>query len=255
MEARIDEIGDSTYRLSIHVPELAGPAGFTFNQFLVLGEEPLLFHCGLRKMFSLVSGAVARIIPLERLRWITFGHFEADECGSMDEWLAAAPRAQIAHGVVGCGVSIRDMAARPPRVLADGEVIDIGGKRIRYIDTPHVPHGWDAGVIFEESTATLFCGDLFTQLGNSPALTETDIVEPAMAAEDSSTSPASARPPHRPFVDWPIWRRAPWRSCTARLSPAMQPRRSAAWPTTTNAACGRRSPTNLTRSRPVVASQ
>jgi flavorubredoxin len=186
MEAKIDEIGDRTYRLSIHVPELAGPAGFTFNQFLVLGDEPLLFHCGLRKMFPLVSGAVARIIPLERLRWITFGHFEADECGSMDEWLAAAPRAQIAHGVVGCGISIRDMAARPPRVLADGEVIDIGGKRIRYIDTPHVPHGWDAGVIFEETTGTLFCGDLFTHLGNGPALTEADIVEPAMAAEDNA---------------------------------------------------------------------
>ena len=184
MDARIDEIGDRTYRLSIHVPELVSPAGFTFNQFLVLGDEPLLFHCGLKKMFPLVAGAVARIIPLERLRWITFGHFEADECGSMDEWLAAAPRAQIAHGVVGCGVSIRDMAARPPRVLADGEVIDIGGKRIRYIDTPHVPHGWDAGVVFEESTATLFCGDLFTHVGNGPALTGTDIVEPAMAAED-----------------------------------------------------------------------
>jgi flavorubredoxin len=186
MEAKIDEIGDGTYRLSVHVPGLVSPAGFTFNQFLVLGEEPLLFHCGLRKMFPLVSGAVARIIPLERLRWITFGHFEADECGSIDEWLAAVPRAQIAHGVVGCGVSIGDVAARPPRVLADGEVIDIGGKRIRYLDTPHVPHGWDAGVIFEESTSTLFCGDLFTQLGDGPALTETDIVEPAMAAEDGS---------------------------------------------------------------------
>ena len=186
MEAKIDEIADGTYRLSIHVPEIAPPAGFTFNQFLVLGEEPLLFHCGLRKMFPMVSGAVARIIPIERLRWITFGHFEADECGSINEWLAAAPRAQIAHGLVGCSVSIRDVADRPPRVLTDGEVLDIGGKRIRYIDTPHVPHGWDAGVIFEETTSTLFCGDLFTHLGNGPALTNTDIVEPAMAAEDHS---------------------------------------------------------------------
>ena len=197
MEARIDEIGDSTYRLSIHVPEISPPAGFTFNHFLVLGEEPLLFHCGLRKMFPLVSAAVARIIPIERLHWITFGHVEADECGSIDEWLAAAPRAQIAHGVVGGGVSIRDVAARPPRVLADGEVTDIGGKRIRYIDTPHVPHGWDAGVIFEESTGTLFCGDLFTHLGDGPALTEADIVGPAMAAEDSfrftSLGPTTAR--------------------------------------------------------------
>jgi flavorubredoxin len=186
MEAKIDEIGDSTYRLSIYVPKIYPPFGFTFNQFLILGEEPLLFHCGLRKMFPLVSAAVARIIPVERLRWLIFGHFEADECGSMNEWLAAAPRAQIAHGLVGCSVSIRDFADRPPRVLSNGEAIDIGGKRVRYIDTPHVPHGWDAGVVFEETTSSLFCGDLFTQLGNGPALTETDIVEPAMAAEDDS---------------------------------------------------------------------
>jgi flavorubredoxin len=186
MEAKIDEIGDSTYRLSIYVPEIAPPFGFTFNQFLILGDEPLLFHCGLRKMFPLVSAAVARIIPVERLRWLIFGHFEADECGSMNEWLAAAPRAQIAHGLVGCSVSIRDFADRPPRMLSNGEAIDIGGKRVRYIDTPHVPHGWDAGVVFEETTSSLFCGDLFTQLGNGPALTETDIVEPAMAAEDDS---------------------------------------------------------------------
>jgi flavorubredoxin len=196
METRIDEIGDGIYRLSTFVPEIAPPSGFTFNEFLVLGDDPLLFHCGLRKMFPLVSAAVARIIPLERLRWITFGHFEADECGSMNEWLAAAPRAELAHGMVSCTVSIADMADRPPRVLANGEVIDLGGKRVRYVDTPHVPHGWDAGVIFEETTGTLFCGDLFTHTGNGTPLTDSDIVEPAMAAEGlfqyTSLGPATA---------------------------------------------------------------
>src|SRR5690242_9917098 len=184
METRIDEIGANVYRLSVLVPDVAPPAGFTYNHFLILGDEPLLFYCGRRKMFPLVSGAVAKIIPIDRLRWLTFGHFEADECGSMNEWLAAAPQAQLAHGIIGCRISVADMADRPPRVLSDGEVIDIGGKHLRYIDTPHVPHGWDAGVIFEETTNTLFCGDLFAHLGNPPALTSSDIVGPAIAAED-----------------------------------------------------------------------
>ena len=184
MQTNIDEIGPGIYRLSIFTPEVARPAGFTYNHFLILGDETLLFHCGRRKMFPLVSEAVAKIIPVDRLRWLTFGHFEADECGSMNEWLAAAPHAQLAHGMIGCHVSVADLADRPPRVLSDGEVVDIGGKRLRYIDTPHVPHGWDAGVIFEERTKTLFCGDLFTHLGNPPAITEGDIIGPAMAAED-----------------------------------------------------------------------
>ncbi len=184
MGTSISEIADGIYRVSIFVPDIAPPAGFTFNQFLVLGDEPLLFHTGLRRMFPLVSEAVSRIMPVSNLRWITFGHFEADECGAMNEWLAVAPNAQVAHGMTGCMVSLNDMADRPPRVLANGEVVDIGGKRIRYIDTPHVPHGWDAGVIYEETTRTLFCGDLFTHLGNGPAITESDIVGPALAAED-----------------------------------------------------------------------
>jgi flavorubredoxin len=145
METRIDEIGDGIYRLSTFVPDIVPPTGFTFNQFLVLGDEPLLFHTGLRKIFPLVSSAVSRIMPVEKLRRVTFGHYEADECGSMNEWLAVAPQAQIALGVLGCDLSINDTADRPPRVLSDGEVLDIGGKRIRYLDTPHVPHGWDAG--------------------------------------------------------------------------------------------------------------
>ena len=195
LATKISEIADGIYRLSTFVPQIAPPAGFTFNQFVVLGEEPLLFHTGLRQMFPLIRDAVSRLLPPERLRWIAFGHYEADECGAMNEWLAIAPNAQVAHGRTGCMVSLNDMADRAPRVLEDGEVIDLGGgKRIRYLDTPHTPHGWDAGVVYEESTGTLLCGDLFTQLGDGPALTEGDVVTPAIAAEDlfnySSLNPA-----------------------------------------------------------------
>jgi flavorubredoxin len=173
------------YRLSTFVPEIAPPAGFTFNQFLVLGDQPLLFHTGLRKMFPLTLAAVRRIVPPDRLRWIAFGHYEADECGAMNEWLAVAPHAQVTHGNTGCMVSLNDMADRAPRALADGETIELGGgKRVRYVDTPHTPHGWDAGVLYEETTRTLMCGDLFTQLGDGPALTEGDVVGPAIAGED-----------------------------------------------------------------------
>ena len=193
METKVAEIAPGIYRLSTFVAEIAPPSGFTFNQFLVLGDEPLLFHTGLRRMFPQVRDTLARVIAPERLRWIAFGHYEADECGAMNEWLAAAPRAQVAHGQTGCLVSLNDMADRAPRILADGEVIDLGGKRVRYIDTPHVPHGWDAGVMLEEASATLLCGDLFTQLGDGPALVEGDVVGPAIAAEDlfrySSLSP------------------------------------------------------------------
>jgi flavorubredoxin len=185
METKINEIASGIYRLSTFVPEIAPPAGFTFNQFLILGDEPLLFHTGLRRMFPLVREAVSRLIPPEQLRWIAFGHYEADECGAMNEWLAVAPQAQVAHGQTACLVSLNDMADRTPRVLQDGETIGLGnGKRVRYLDTPHIPHGWEAGVLYEEETGTLLCGDLFTQLGDGPALTERDIVGPAIAAED-----------------------------------------------------------------------
>jgi flavorubredoxin len=195
METRIDEIAGSIYRLSTFVGNVAPPAGFTFNQFLVLGEEPLLFHTGPRGLFPLVRSAVSRLIAPERLRWITFGHYEADECGAMNEWLAVAPQAEVPHGQTGCMVSLNDMADRTPRVLQDGETIDLGnGKRVRYLDTPDIPHGWEAGVLYEETTGTLLCGDLFTQLGDGPALTRTDIVGPAIVAEDmfnfSSLNPA-----------------------------------------------------------------
>ena len=146
MQTTTHEIADGVYRFSTFVPEVAPPAGFTFNQFLIVADEPMLFHCGPRAMFPLVSEAVAAVIPLQRLRWISFGHVEADECGSMNSWLAAAPNAQIAHGATACMVSLNDMADRAPRMLADGEVLDLGGRRVRWRDTPHVPHGWEAGL-------------------------------------------------------------------------------------------------------------
>lgn len=184
MQTDIQEIAPGIYRLSTFVAEIAPPLGFTFNQFLVDAGQPLLFHCGPRAMFPLVSSALERVMPLSKLRWIGFGHVESDECGSMNQWLAAAPDAQVVHGQTACMVSLNDLADRPPRALAHGEVLDLGGKRVRYLDTPHVPHAWESGVMFEETTGTLFCGDLFTHLGNGPAITEDSILEPATAAED-----------------------------------------------------------------------
>ena len=194
METTVHEINDGIYRLSTFIPEVAAPAGFTFNQFLVVGDEPLLFHTGPRMMFPLVAEAVAKVVPVESMRWITFGHVESDECGAMNTWLAAAPNAQIAHGALGCMVSLDDMCDRPPRPLADGEVIDLGGKRLRQISTPHVPHGWEAQVLYEETTGTLLCGDLFSHVGNAAALVTDDVITPAMDAE--SVFHATCLAPH-----------------------------------------------------------
>ena len=198
MDAKIDEIANGIYRLSTHASQVAPPAGLTYNVFLILGDEPLLFHTGKRGMFPAVSAAISRVLPADRLRWITFGHYEFDECGAMNDFLAAAPHAEVAHGKIACRVTLNDMADRAPRALVDGEAIDVGGgRRVRYLDTPHIPHGWEAGVLYEESTGTLLCGDLFTQLGNPPALTSDDIVGPALAAEDlfrfSSLHPSTGR--------------------------------------------------------------
>lgn len=182
MQTRTDEIADGIFRFSTLVPD-AAPGGFTFNQFLIRADQPLLFHTGPRRMFPLVSEAIARVVPLESLRWVCFGHVEADECGAMNELLALAPRAEVAHGALGCMVSLDDLCDRPPRKLADGEVIDLGGKLVRHIDTPHVPHNWEARVLFEETTKTLFCGDLLSHVGDGPALATDDVVEKAIAAE------------------------------------------------------------------------
>ena len=195
MSTQVHEIAPDIFRISTHVPDI-GPTGLTFCQFLVRDDEPLLFHTGHRSMFPAVAEAVGTVMPMDSLRWITFGHVESDECGSMNDFLAAAPNATVAHGGLGCMVSLNEMADRPPRPLNDGEVIETGTKRFRHIDTPHVPHNWEARVLFEETTGTLFCGDLFTHLGDGPAVTDNDIVGPATQAEDmflaSSLAPSTA---------------------------------------------------------------
>jgi flavorubredoxin len=191
METRVTEIADNIYRFSTYLPQ-AGPGGFTFNQFLVDADEPLLFHTGLRHIFPLVSEAVARVLPLQRLRWITFGHFEADECGAMNQFLAASPQATVAHGSIGVMVSIIDQADRPPRSLSDGEILDLGGKRMRRLETPHVPHGWDAGLFYEETTGTLFAGDFFARPGDYAATTESPdaLYDSGIAFEEALPSTA-----------------------------------------------------------------
>ena len=182
MRTTLNEIGPRVFRLSTFFPDLL-PGGFTFNQFLLDADEPLLFHTGMRGLFPSVVEAAARAVPLNRLRWVGFGHVEADECGSMNQWLAAAPGAQVVHGQIGCMVSLNDLADRSPRALAHGERLDLGGRTVRLLTTPHVPHGWESVVLFEEVTRTLMCGDLFTHAGHGPAITETDVVGPALDME------------------------------------------------------------------------
>src|SRR5271170_7550958 len=183
METRVDEIAERIYRLSTFVPDI-GPRGFTFNQFLIDADEPTIFHTGPRAMFPAVSTAIASLMPLDRLRWIMFGHLEADECGAMNLFLEAAPNAQVAHTAIGCMVSIDDLADRPPVPIAPDGSFDLGGRLIRSIDTPHVPHGWDAHVLYEENTGTLFCGDLLSQVGDGPALATASPFEAATQTED-----------------------------------------------------------------------
>jgi flavorubredoxin len=184
MAAQVTEIADGIFRLSVFVPAIAAPRGFTFNSFLIVDDEPLLFHAGQRGMFPMFSAAAERVMPLERLRWISFGHIEADECGAMNLWLQAAPRAQVVHGETACLISLNDLADRAPRAVKDRELITNGRRRLRYIDTPHVPHAWESGLIFEEATATLLCGDLFTQFG-AEDVTDEDILPAAIEAEDA----------------------------------------------------------------------
>ena len=196
MRTRVDQIADGITRLSTFVPDIS-PAGFTFNQYLIKAAQPMLFHCGGRGLFASVSKAAASVLPVESLRWISFGHVESDESGSMNDWLALAPNAQVVHGQTGCLVSLNDLAARPPRALADGEVLDLGGKRVRWIDTPHVPHGWESGLIYEETTGTLFTGDLFTHVGKGePAIGGASIVPISMETEEMFH--ASSLAPHMP---------------------------------------------------------
>ena len=158
----IHEVADGIYRINTPVGKLGG---FSFNQFLIVDDAPLIFHTGPRKLFPLVREAVASVLPVERLRYIGFSHVEADECGSLNEWLAVAPQSSPLCGKVATLVSIDDMADRPARALADGETLTLGKHAVRWFDTPHLPHAWECGFLMEEQTRTLLCGDLFTQGG------------------------------------------------------------------------------------------
>jgi flavorubredoxin len=177
----VHEISDGIYRINTPV-KIDGAGDFSFNQYLIVDDEPLLFHTGPRKMFALVREAVASVIPVESLRHIAFSHVEADECGSLNEWLRAAPQSAPLCGTVAALVSIDDLADRTPRGLADGELLSLGTHTVRWFDTPHLPHAWECGFLIEERTRTLLCGDLFTQGGaGHPPITESDILGPSEA--------------------------------------------------------------------------
>jgi flavorubredoxin len=177
----VHEIADGIYRINTPVG-LPGAGQFSFNQYLVLDDAPMLFHTGLRGLFPMVSEAVAALMPIEKLRYVGFSHFEADECGALNQFLAAAPHAVAVCGQIAALVSVNDYADRAPRALADGEDLDLGHHRMRWFDTPHVPHAWECGLMMDITTRTFFCGDLFTQGGAGvEALTESDILEPSEA--------------------------------------------------------------------------
>jgi flavorubredoxin len=177
----IHEIADGTYRINTPIRFPDGTA-FSFNQYLVVDDEPLLFHTGPRRLFPLVSEAIGRVLPVDRLRYVGLSHVEADECGSMNEFLALAPRSVPLCGQIATMVSMNDLADRAPRALADGELLALGRHTMRWFDTPHMPHAWDCGLMMDVSTSTFFCGDLFTQPGAGEVpLTEADILAPSEA--------------------------------------------------------------------------
>jgi flavorubredoxin len=183
MDTRVDEIADGIYRVSTFLPKVAPPYGLTVNQFVVLAEEPLLFHAGMRSSFPALVAALRRILPVGDLRWVAFGHVEADECGALNLVLAVAPHAMVAAGAGPWPGAIEDLSDRPVTHLVEEEALDLGGRRVTAIATPHAPHTPEAHVLYEETTGTLLCGDLFTQLGRGPAVTASDLVEAALDAE------------------------------------------------------------------------
>lgn len=178
MTPTVTEIATGVFRISTFSPEF----GIQFNQFLVKDDEPFLMHTGMRKMFAATREGVAQVLDPATVRWIGFSHFESDECGALNEWLATAPRAQPVCSTVGAVVCVDDFAMRPPRPLADDEVLPIGRHRLRFLATPHVPHGWDAGLFFEETERVLLCSDLFFQVGDPQPLTTSDIIGIVRAA-------------------------------------------------------------------------
>jgi flavorubredoxin len=177
----VHEIADGIFRINTPIDIPGGPQ-FNFNQFLVADDAPLLFHTGPRRMFGLVREAVQAVLPAERVRYVAFSHWEADECGALNEWLAVAPQAQAVCSRIGAMVSANDVADRPPRPLGDNEELPLGRHTVRWLDTPHTPHGWDCGLMFETTSRTFLCGDLFTQGGPGDVpLTESDILAPSEA--------------------------------------------------------------------------
>jgi len=179
------EVAEGIYRISTPIPEQTAevPGGFTFNQYLIADDQPLLFHTGPRRLFPLTRDAVAAVLPVERLRWISFSHVEADECGALNDFLAAAPAAAPLCGAIAATISIRDLADRPPRALADGEELALGRHRVQWLDAPHLPHNWECGYLWEPTTRTFLCGDILTSPGSEPAITEGDLVGPIVAME------------------------------------------------------------------------
>jgi flavorubredoxin len=180
----VNEIADGIYRISTPVPPSDDlPPGFTFNQYLIVDEKPVLYHTGLRQMLPVTSQAIASVMPVDGLRYVAFSHVEADECGALNRFLEAAPNAEPLCGDIAAMVSMGDMADRPPRAMADGETLELGRHKVTWIATPHLPHAWECGHLYEETTKTLFCGDLFTQMGaEHPPVTEDDILEPSEQA-------------------------------------------------------------------------
>ena len=210
METRIDEIAPDLYRFSTYIRRI----NLQFNQFLVIDDEPLFYHTGLRGMFPLVRDAVARIVDPARIRWIGFSHFEADECGSLNEWLALAPRAKAVCGAIGALVNINDYTGGRAWTMATGEVLATGRHRFRFLETPQVPHAWDASHLFEETEATLFCSDLFLQNDDLCPLTEEDVVEPAR----QSLLAYEAGPLHHPYPY------ASWTDDTLKMLSGLRPK-------------------------------
>lgn len=189
----IDEIAPDLYRISLYVPAF----DMQFNHFLIKDEEPMLYHTGMRSMFPLLQEAVAKLISPEELRWIGFSHFEVDECGSLNDWLSIAPHAQAVCSEVGAMVNMSDFAIRPARGLSRADVLQTGKYSYRFIPTPHLPHGWDAGVLFEENSKSLLCSDLFHHNGNCTATTSSDIIEKVqMALRNMQQSPLADYMPY-----------------------------------------------------------
>jgi flavorubredoxin len=198
MQSTVTEIAPDTFRLSTFHPDF----GIQFNQFVIADDEPFLMHTGMKRMFPLTLAAVRQVLDPATLRWIGYSHFEPDECGALNEWTAVAPRVQAVTGFVGATVMLQDFADRPPRTLADGEVLPIGRHRLRYLATPHVPHGWDAGFFFDETERTLFCSDLFFQPGDPEPLIEAGIVARArQAIQEGRNGPLANDMPYTAATD------------------------------------------------------